>query len=157
MTERFTVSLDRQLAEAFEAYRQRLGYASRSEAVRDLLRGFLARQRAEEDGDGHCVGLLSYIYDHHQRELSAQLTEAQHHHHDLSVATLHVHLDHDHCLEATVLRGALGRVREFADHLISRKGVRHGDLHLVPVNVDSTAHAHGGETGGRHEHLTPHE
>lgn len=163
MTERFTVSLDKELAEAFERYRQRLGYDSRSEAVRDLLRGFLARERAEEDPDGDCVGILTYIYDHHQRDLAGQLTDAQHDHHDLSVATLHVHLDHDHCLETSVLRGPLGRIRRFAEQFIARRGVRHGDLHLVPVTVERGSHVHGegdaesDHAHGRHEHITPHE
>lgn len=157
MTERFTVSLDGDLAEAFERYRQRRGYASRSEAVRDLLRGFLARERAEQDPDGHGVGILTYIYDHHQNDLAGRLTEDQHAHHDLSVATLHVHLDHDNCLEASVLRGPLARVRAFADRVIARRGVRHGDLHVVPVNVESEAHPHGAHGGDRHEHITPHE
>jgi len=161
VTERFTVSLDRELADAFERYRQRLGYGSRSEAVRDLLRGFLARQRADEDPDGDCVGILTYIYDHHQRDLAGQLTDAQHDHHDLSVATLHVHLDHDHCLESSVLRGPLGRVRKFSDQVIARRGVRHGDLHLVPVSVAHGHHAHDDAehdtAAGRHEHITPHD
>lgn len=156
-TERFTVSLDRELAAAFEQYRAQLGYASRSEAVRDLLREFLARQRAEEDPEGACVGILTYIYDHHRRDLAAQLTEAQHEHHDLSVATLHVHLDHDHCLETSVLRGPLERVREFAGRFVARRGVRHGDLHLVPVNVEATRHDHGTGHDSRHEHITPHD
>lgn len=161
VTERFTVSLDRELAEAFEQYRQRLGYQSRSEAIRDLLRGFLARQRVEQDAEGDCVGILTYIYDHHQRDLAGQLTDAQHEHHDLSVATMHVHLDHDYCLETSVLRGPLGRVRGFSDRFIARRGVRHGDLHLVPVSVAHDRHEHSGgghEAGGvhhDHEHITP--
>lgn len=157
MTERFTVSLDRELAEAFEAYRQRLGYASRSEAVRDLLRGFLDRQRSEQGSGGDCVGILTYIYDHHRRDLAAGLTEVQHEHHDLSVATLHVHLDHDHCLESSVLRGPLERVRRFADQVIARRGVRHGELQLVPVEVEAGRHVHGTGSADAHEHITPHE
>ena len=157
MTERFTVSLDRDLAEAFEAYRHRLGYASRSEAVRDLLRGFLARQRSEQGGDTRCIGILTYIYDHHRSELAAGLTQAQHEHHDLSVATLHVHLDHDHCLETSVLRGSVEQVRRFAEQIIARRGVRHGDLHLVPVAVEAGRHEHGDRSGSTHEHITPHD
>ena len=154
MTERFTVSLDVDLANAFEAYRERLGYTSRSEAIRDLLRGFLARERAQDEPEGECVGILTYIYDHRHGDLGRQLTDSQHEHHDLGVATLHVHLDHDHCLETSVLRGPLGRVREFGDRFIARRGVRHGDLHIVPVTVESDAHAHG-ESAAPHEHVTP--
>jgi CopG family transcriptional regulator, nickel-responsive regulator len=156
MTERFTVSLDKDLAEAFEAYRERLGYTSRSEAVRDLLRGFLSEQRADSEPDGKCVGVLTYVYDHHRGDLGHQLTEAQHAHHDLTVATLHVHLDHDHCLETSVLRGPLQRVQEFSNQLIARRGVRHGDLHLVPVKVQADEHSHG-QHSHPHEHITPHD
>lgn len=156
MTERFTVSLDEDLARAFEEYRVRLGYGSRSEAVRDLLRGFLAREREARDPDGGCVGILTYVFDHHRGALGRELTDAQHQHHDLTVATMHVHLDHDHCLEASVLRGPLSRVRSFAESFIARRGVRHGDLHVVPVRVGAEAHGHGDEQQ-LHEHITPHE
>ncbi|MDT8408063.1 MAG: nickel-responsive transcriptional regulator NikR [Wenzhouxiangellaceae bacterium] len=156
MTERFTVSLDRDLAEAFEAYRERLGYESRSEAVRDLLRGFLARERAEDDPEGNCIGVLTYVYDHHRGDLGHQLTEVQHAHHDLSVATLHVHLDHDYCLESSVLRGPLNRVQAFANQFIARRGVRHGELHLVPVRVQTDRHEHG-HPAASHDHVTPHD
>lgn len=154
MTERFTVSLDKELAEAFETYREQVGYESRSEAVRDLLRGFLARERAAAEPDGNCVGVLTYVYDHHNGDLGKQLTRVQHDHHDLTVATLHVHLDHDFCLETAVLRGALARIREFSNQLISRRGVRHGELHLVPVTVEDDKHSHGKHSHS-HEHITP--
>lgn len=156
MTERFTVSLDEELAAAFEDYRQRLGYPSRSEAVRDLLRAFLARQRSDADPEGDCIGVLTYIYDHGMRDIGRHITGAQHEQHDLSVATLHVHLDHDHCLESCVLRGPLSRVRGFADRIVARRGVSHGDLHVVPVAVRAGAHGHGGEPRD-HEHITPHD
>jgi CopG family nickel-responsive transcriptional regulator len=156
MTQRFTVSLDKDLAESFEAYRLRLGYSSRSEAIRDLLRDFLARERADDDPKGGCVGILSYVYDHHRGGLGDQLTEAQHAHHDLTVATLHVHLDHDYCLETSILKGPLGQVRAFSDQFIARRGVRHGDLHLVPVKLADDQHQHG-DHAHSHEHMTPHD
>jgi CopG family nickel-responsive transcriptional regulator len=154
MTERFTVSLDEELAASFEEYRRRAGYASRSEAVRDLLREFLSRQRADSEPEGDCVGVLTYIYDHQQRDIGRRITGAQHEQHDLSVATLHVHLDHDHCLESCILRGPLPRVQAFADRIVARRGVSHGDLHIVPAAVRSGAHEHGGEPHA-HEHITP--
>ncbi len=153
MTERFTVSMDRELAGAFERYRRDKGYASRSEAVRDLVRAALAGDCVDAQ-TGHCVGVLTYVFDHEARDLGQQLIRDHHDHHDLSVATLHVHLDHEHCLEATVVRGLLARVRAFADSVVSRRGVQHGELHLVPVTVQRTRHAHGTDSG-HHEHLKP--
>jgi CopG family nickel-responsive transcriptional regulator len=92
---------------------------------------------------------LAYVYDHETRELSQRLTRSQHRHHDLQVATLHVHLDHDSCLEVSVLRGPVKAVRTLADETVSQRGVRHGHLHLVPADCARTRHSHG---GGPHEH-----
>ena len=37
---------------------------------------------------GHCVATLSYVFNHHERELAGQLTGMQHDHHDLTVAAM---------------------------------------------------------------------
>jgi len=143
---RLTMSLDDDLAEAFEARVRDRGYANRSEAFRDLLRQDLGTLRLRERPDEPCVATLSYVYNHHQRQLARRLTDAQHAHHELTVATTHAHLDHEHCIETVILRGPTGAVRAFAESVIAQAGVSHGNLHLVPM----TAHrAHG------HEHLGP--
>jgi len=94
------------------------------------------------------VAALVYVYDHHDRELPKRLTRSSHEHHDLSVATMHVHLDHDSCMEVAVLRGAMQDVRHFARHVISERGVRHGRLVTVPVEFETRKHAHGAGRGG---------
>ena len=101
---RITISLDESLARAFDRLIEQRGYHNRSEAVRDLLRHHLeiSRQAADESRD--CVANVSYVYNHHERELAERLTELQHHHHDLTVATMHAHLDHNNCLESVIPR-----------------------------------------------------
>jgi CopG family nickel-responsive transcriptional regulator len=81
--------------------------------------------------DSQVVGTLTLVYNHHVRQLTEKLTDMQHdfHHHILS--TLHVHLDHDHCLEVLVLRGKASSVQKFADTLIATKGVKHGRLTMT--------------------------
>jgi CopG family nickel-responsive transcriptional regulator len=147
--QRITLSIDDELVEALDQHMRRRRYASRSEALRDILREAQAREQQQEAADGQCVATLTYVYDHETRELGQRLTQAQHRHHDLQVATMHVHLDHDSCLEVSVLRGAARAVQKLADDTISQRGVRHGHLHLVPATVDSREHSHG---GGRHSH-----
>jgi CopG family nickel-responsive transcriptional regulator len=149
--ERFTISLDDALAREFDALTARRGYQNRSEAVRDILRAYLERLRATEDARGHCVASLSYVYNHHQRDLAERLTQLQHAHHTLTVSTLHAHLDHDHCLETVLLRGPTREVRAFADALIAERGVRHGSLNVIGVDVEDHGH---GESG--HTHVRPH-
>jgi CopG family nickel-responsive transcriptional regulator len=151
--DRFTISLDETLAAAFDALIKERGYTTRSEAVRDILRTHLQYNRERRDTNGSCVANLSYVYNHHERELSERLTRLQHAHHDLTVATMHAHLDHDECVETTILQGAAQRVRAFAEALIAERGVRHGQLNLISVEL-SKSHSHGG--GAVHRHLKPH-
>lgn len=143
---RLTMSLDDDLADAFEALVRSRGYENRSEAFRDLLRQDLGNARLLGNPDEPCIATLSYVYDHHQRQLAARLADFQHDHHDLTVSTMHVHLDHEHCLETVVLRGRTAAVQAFADTLMAQSGVSHGHLHLVPMQ---THHAHG------HAHQKP--
>jgi CopG family nickel-responsive transcriptional regulator len=134
MTQRVTITLDDETASALDQFMARRGYANRSEAMRDLLHGGLARM-AEEAGDppGDCIGVVSFVYDHEERELGRRLMAAQHAHHAISVATLHAHLDHHHCVEVALLRGKARQVRPFAKALIAERGVRLGRLNLMPA------------------------
>jgi CopG family nickel-responsive transcriptional regulator len=143
---RLTMSLDDELADAFEALVRARGYENRSEAFRDLLRHDLGNALLRDRPGAPCVATLTYVYNHHQRQLAMRLTDLQHDHHELTISTTHAHLDHEHCIETTILRGRTDAVRAFAQSVIAQPGVSHGHLHLVPM----AAHrAHG------HEHLSP--
>ena len=102
--DRFTISLDEDLAAAFDRHIKQRGYATRSEAVRDILRDLLQRRELSGDNNGFCVASLSYVYNHHERQLAERLASLQHAHHELTAATMHVHLDHDQCLETVSLK-----------------------------------------------------
>lgn len=132
--ERLTISLNDHLAEQFDVVMHKRGYFNRSEAVRDLIRDLLDTVHSEEHIEGHCIATLSYIYSHHESELASSLTAVQHDHHDLTLSTMHVHMDHDNCLEVTVLSGTIKNVKRFANNIIATRGVRHGKLHLLPVD-----------------------
>lgn len=150
--ERFTISLDDALAAEFDRLIAARGYSNRSEAVRDILRGYLDRIREDKGGaQGHCVANLSYVYNHHERDLAERLTRIQHAHHDLTISTMHAHLDHEHCMETVLLKGPTHAVREFALALIAERGVRHGQLNVVLVDI-TRAHSHG---SGSHSHVRP--
>ena len=153
--ERFTISLDDKLAHEFDHWIADRGYASRSEAVRDLLRGELERTRQHEEASLHCIACLSYVFNHHERDLMERITGLQHDHHDLTVSTMHAHLDHDHCLETVILRGTTQDVRRFADAVCAQRGVHHGKLNLISMELHQP-HRHGrGARQAAHVHLKP--
>lgn len=151
--ERFTISLDESLASQFDELIAARSYVNRSEAVRDLIRGALESDRQHNPPAGHCVANLSYIYNHHERELAERLMGLQHDHHDLTVAAMHTHLDHDNCLETVILKGATADVRRFAEALMAERGVRHGKLNVIALEAERH-HTHD-EHGEAHVHYRP--
>lgn len=146
--QRVTITIDDDLAADLERYMAARGYANRSEAIRDLARSGLQQSSAQAGGPQPCVAALIYVYDHHQRELPKRLTRDFHDHHDLVQATLQVHLDHERCMEVTVLKGRGTDVQELADHVIAERGVRHGQVVYLPA----TAHDHEDAPHAAHSH-----
>jgi CopG family nickel-responsive transcriptional regulator len=124
---RISISLETALLEAFDRRIEARGYANRSEAIRDLIRDRLIKEDVEQ-ARGDQVAVLTLVYDHHARELAARLIDKQHHHHELVVSSLHVHLGERHCLEVSILRGPIDQVRHLGDDLLATKGVLHGEI-----------------------------
>ena len=152
---RMTISMDDDLADLFDKFMEEKGYASRSEAIRDLLRGEIGREGVAEGTARECVGTLSYVFNHHERQLASRLAAMHHDHHDVTVSAMHAHLDHDNCLETVILRGPTKTVVEFAESVIAEKGVRHGKINVIPVDADAHGHSHGPGRGHKHTHLRP--
>jgi CopG family nickel-responsive transcriptional regulator len=140
--QRITITIDDDLLEAVDDLVRRRGHDSRSNALREIVRGHVSRKAAEAD-DGPCIAALSCVYDHATRDLAARITDALHARHDLTVSSLHVHLDHASCLEVSVIRGPAAAVRRLAEEVTGQRGVRHANLHLVPVEEAAAEHDHG--------------
>ncbi len=127
---RFGISLDSSLLKSFDSLIKKKGYASRSEAIRDLIRDSLVKEEWEY-GNKDTVGAISIVYSHDTRELSDTLTDIQHNFHTSVVSSLHVHLDHHNCLEVIIVRGKGREIKKIADRLIGTRGVKHGKLSLT--------------------------
>ena len=132
---RIGVAIDTQLLDKFDHLISERGYTNRSEAFRDLIRDELVEQTWEAP-DSPVVGTVTLVYDHHVRRLNEKLVGIQHDFHRAILSTLHVHLDHDNCLEVLVVRGKSMDVRKVADVLISTKGVKHGRLTITTSGAE---------------------
>ncbi|HEX5551570.1 MAG TPA: nickel-responsive transcriptional regulator NikR [Nitrospira sp.] len=133
---RFGVSLDDRLLKEFDRHIQRRRYTNRSEALRDLIRNNLVGQ--EWDENKPTIGTITFVYDHHVRDLTAKLTDIQHDYPGQVLSGMHVHLDHDHCLEVLVVRGKGSQIRQVADAILSVKGVKHGKLAMTTTGTGIT-------------------
>lgn len=127
---RFGVSIESGLLEAFDILCRQRGYATRSEAIRDLIRKELTEAQWGEGGV--CGGTFTLVYDHHKHDLARRIMAIQHDCHDIIVATMHVHLNHDTCMECMVLKGEAEAVRSLAERLASCRGVKYGVFNRAP-------------------------
>jgi CopG family transcriptional regulator, nickel-responsive regulator len=134
---RIGVAIDTDLLNKFDRLIGKRGYTNRSEAFRDMIREELVEQTWESP-ESLVVGTVTLVYDHHVHLLNEKLTGIQHDFHHSILSTLHVHLDHDNCLEVLVVRGKSAVVRKVADALISTKGVMHGTLTITTSGAELT-------------------
>jgi CopG family nickel-responsive transcriptional regulator len=127
MLERFSATLDAGLLERFDGLLDRHGYENRSEAVRDLIRKALVAEEWQS-GKAPVMGVITLVYDHHQRNLLNRMTQIQHDCQASIISTTHVHMDHHNCLEIVIVKGKPSEVRALADRLTTLKGVKSGNL-----------------------------
>ncbi|MFH1563469.1 MAG: nickel-responsive transcriptional regulator NikR [Nitrospirota bacterium] len=126
---RFGVSLDKKLLEWFDKLIHSQNYSNRSEAIRDLIRENLVKEEWVKGEE--VAGVITLVYDHHQRELVNMLTDIQHDFYQLIISTQHIHLDHDNCLEVVVVKGKPKEVEKLAHQMKSTRGVKYGTLSMA--------------------------
>lgn len=126
-TIRFTVSLPRPLLDELDQRVVGKGYASRSELVRDMIRSRMVED-AWDTGEEEVAGVLTIVYDHHQRDLTRQIMDVQHRDFVHVIATTHVHMDHHNCLETIIIRGRPVEIERLALEIEGLRGVRFAKL-----------------------------
>jgi CopG family transcriptional regulator, nickel-responsive regulator len=151
--QRITITIDDVLVDEVDRLIKARGYQNRSEAVRDLVRAGFVATKSVANHSGECVASLSYVFDRKTRDLPKRLANGFQDHHHLSVATMRVTLDHDCCMEVSVLRGQTKQVEEFAESVMAERGVKHGRLAVIPAAIETGRHAHGTGRTCSHEHI----
>jgi CopG family nickel-responsive transcriptional regulator len=139
---RFSVSLESDLLDQFDRFCLESRFATRSEAIRQLLRERLTAVAVTSD-TVEVAASLTVVYDHHKAKLTDRMIEIQHAHAGHVVSTMHVHLNHDLCMELIALRGPAADIQALASELSGLKGIQHAKIFLV--TADGHGHTH-------HEH-----
>jgi len=124
---RFGVSIEPDLLKKFDKTIKKEGYTNRSEAIRDIIRKNLIKEK-NKNPDEQTIGTLTMIYDHHVGNLTDRLLDLHHDHTKEILVNTHVHIDHHNCLEVLVLKGKQGNISKLADNIKALKGIKHGEL-----------------------------
>ncbi len=135
---RFGISIEQDLSEKFDRFVSERTYATRSEAIRDLIRDALIQQKIEMQSDTDALGSLTLVYDHHARNLTQEMGAIQHDFHALVLSVMHLHVSHEDCMEVIALRGKVSEIVKLSDALLSLKGIKNGKLFLTLPSSDIT-------------------
>ena len=132
MLKRFSISLEDDLLEKFDAFIKNRTYNNRSEAIRDLIRNSFLKD--EWEADMEVIGTITLVYDHHQYQLQEKITTLQHDFHHQIISTTHIHVSHDNCLEVIIVRSKAKKVKGLADSLAALRGVKNCSLSISSTN-----------------------
>jgi len=108
-----------------------VGYDSRSKAIQDSVRSFVAGQKWLREQVGTKAGVLVMVYDHEVRGLETALTNTQHKHSRVICSSMHVHLSERECLETIAVKGDVDEIKSLAQELTTKKGVKQVKLTIV--------------------------
>jgi len=125
---RISITLEQELLEALDRLTGQAGLNNRSEFIRGLIRKHLIEEGWKRDEEA--VGSITLVYNHEAHHLAHELVHLQHHYHEQILATTHVHLNEDLCVEVILIRGRAGDIEELARRLRGYKGVIHGDISM---------------------------
>jgi len=108
---------------------ENIGYTSRSELVRDAVRGFLREKSEVSKFEGHINGVLMLVYDH---ECAARVSEVRHKHMSVFKSFMHADFDGgDDCCEVLMFCGEAKDVRNSYNQLSTLVGVKEARIFLA--------------------------
>jgi len=130
--ERIGVSLESDLLASFDKFISGKSYKNRSEAIRDLIREHLSKEKLEHKKTP-AIGAVCLVYDHHTAHISTVFRKLQHERPIKTISCIHVYIDKNNCLEVLLLRGLACDINKIGEKMISLRGVKHGYINLVAI------------------------
>ncbi len=131
---RISISLPEELLTELDEMVAARGFASRSQAINDMLHQFLVEHKRER-GDDVMVGIVTLFYDNSVSGLQKQLADLQFQYIAEVVSSLHVHLLHNQTMEVILVQGPARKLQAIADEMITRRGVISGRMQLIAAVI----------------------
>lgn len=133
--QRVTLTFDDDLMAEIDRFMESRGYSNRSEAVRDLTRSGLAHGIEAIGETRDCVASLTYVFEPETRELARRLAAAFAEATAFRATRLARPLPGGEVLEIALLEGSTTAIRAFAEAIRAERGVRNGELVIVPASA----------------------
>ncbi len=129
---KFGIYLSKELDQGLRQCMRSLGIKSKSRAIQEAIRLFIAENKWRLKG--RVAGVIGVVYNHDVHGVDEKLTDIQHEYIEVIVATLHVHLTKEKCMLAIIVRGDSPIIRELVRKINGIKGV----LFVRPLLLETT-------------------
>jgi len=134
LVSRISISLPEELLTELDQMVGERGFASRSQAINDMLHQSLVEHKRER-GDDVMVGSITLFYNNSVPGLQKRLADLQYQHIDEVISSLHVHLMHNQTMEVILVQGPARKLQEIADEMITQRGVISGRIQLIAALI----------------------
>jgi CopG family nickel-responsive transcriptional regulator len=121
---RFSVSLPPPLLKKLDETWRSMQYEDRSKAIHDAIQSFISEFEWMKKETGLITGTILILYYLDKPGLLDEITRVQHRFHHVISSTTHIHLEENKCLEMIAVKGNAKEVRDLAQVLMARKGVK---------------------------------
>jgi CopG family nickel-responsive transcriptional regulator len=131
---RISISLPEELLSELDSMVGDRGFASRSQAINDMLHKSLLEHRRQL-GDDVMVGIITLYYKNTVPGLQKQLADLQARHIDEVISSLHIHLAHNQTMEVILVQGPARKLQDIANEMTTRRGVISGTMQLIAALI----------------------
>lgn len=132
--ERVSLSLPPSVVADLDAVVRRRGFASRSQAVAEMLYRSMVEDRPEESSDV-MVGTITLFYGQLTTGVEQRIADLQRAYIDEVISSFHVHLNENRTLEVLLVQGPAIKLQAIADEMTTVRGVISGRLQMVAAII----------------------
>ncbi|AGN26818.1 CopG family ribbon-helix-helix protein [Candidatus Methanomassiliicoccus intestinalis] len=115
-----SVSIPEEELQEFDSASKDAGFSSRSDAIRDAIRGFISTKKCIPDSGENISCIVTIIYSDKKKH---HVHDIIHNYSDVVHSSMHTHVN-GQCVEQIVLDGSSSEIKELFYHLSAQKDVR---------------------------------
>ena len=130
--QRFTISIDDELAGALSRIMKEKGYGNRSEVFRDLLREKISHHKVQS-GEGCGLAVVSYFVDPTESRLQDKLNEIYSANSALVLSSFRSFVSANVCIVTAILKGNPEVIEKLGNEIVALKNVQNGSVRVYAL------------------------
>ncbi len=128
-----SISLTSHLLKKLDKSMIERGYSSRSETIRDAIRGALSEYELNQFEGGRVTSTITVISQHDSHDVDERLMRLRHKNDEIVSGNMHIHLRKNYCLEIFITEGDAKAVLNFIGKIRTIRGIQQVKFTMLPL------------------------